>query len=426
MNCTNAGMCQCGAFEYHDLATLTCKPQRSFNQSCSVDFNCRVDKYLGCYNGYCTCIPLYPTWSYGFDKCIISASYNELCYSTTDCRNSSNLVCNDGTYTCICPTKTLKGKCDCIRAVGNEYYWDLASNCKVAKSYNQTCTGIGFDYMCKTMTEGTYCSNTGICSCKQGYYFNFASSICQSQLLVNKICTQNDACRSDLKLTCQFGVCLCNEATQFWLSDKFGCINYYSYNEGSCSSNSQCKPGTSLKCRTLGSTSCSCPTGTSVGKCDCPARTDNNEYYWNSVKGTCVLAGYYGEACTLNYQCQNIKGFYCESSKCQCPANTANTVYIWQSHNGYCKPLSCSGKMRVESASYYCYTIVSGSCGSGYSVASNLGAGDVGFVSSMGNCGKFMFTNSNGLGFSEKNGSYTTHNTGHYGDHCMICRSLIG
>jgi hypothetical protein len=135
MNCTNAGMCQCGAFEYHDLATLTCKPQKSFNQSCSLDFNCRVDKYLGCYNGYCTCIPLYPTWSYGFDKCIISATYTELCYSTTDCRNSSNLVCNDGTYTCICPTKTLKGKCDCIRTVGNEYYWDLASNCKVVRYY---------------------------------------------------------------------------------------------------------------------------------------------------------------------------------------------------------------------------------------------------------------------------------------------------
>ena len=362
MNCTNAGKCQCGAFQYHDYSTLTCKPQKSFNVSCSVDFNCRVDKYLGCYNGYCSCIPQIPTWSYGFDSCIISATYDKPCYSTTDCKNTSNLVCNDGTYTCVCPTRTKTGKCDCIRAVGNEYYWDWADNCRVARSFNQTCFGTGFDYMCKTMTEGTYCASSGLCSCQNKYYFNFISSTCQSQLMVNKPCTQSDACRTDLGLTCQFGVCLCNEPTKFWSSVSGQCIFYSIYSQG-CSSSSECKPGTGLSCRTSTSIlTCSCPTGLGLKTCDCPPRTDNNEYYWDG--SSCVLAGYYGDKCMANYQCQTIKGFVCSGNICQCPTNA-----IWKSHTAYCLVLTCPGggflkgpTIQQIGSSYYCFSVVVGDC----------------------------------------------------------------
>ena len=129
MNCTSNNICQCDLYFYHDFSTLSCLPQQDYNGNCSVDFNCRVDKYLECRNGKCLCIPQYPYYSTGYQRCIYPKTYNELCYQYEDCNSAKNLICKVASSiylnnNCSCPLNVASGNCDCIRAYGSEYYWN--------------------------------------------------------------------------------------------------------------------------------------------------------------------------------------------------------------------------------------------------------------------------------------------------------------
>ena len=87
-----------------------------------------------------------------------------------------------------------------------------------AKELNMACSNTSTTYECQTVTQGTECIKIGTtttCQCANLKYFNTIDKKCQDQLLNDKRCTQPDACRNDLGLSCQNGVCLCNQ-NQFW------------------------------------------------------------------------------------------------------------------------------------------------------------------------------------------------------------------
>jgi hypothetical protein len=341
MNCTINGTCQCGYREYHNISSLTCIPQKTHLETCSVDYNCRVDKYLECLGGSCQCISSFPTWSDGYDKCIVPVSYSELCYVSTDCDTSKSLVCHDSTDNCTCPKNLSNYTCDCVRKVYNEYYWS-GTSCTIARGYNQTCTNSSSTYMCKTMTEGTVCVGPSPykCKCPSLQYYLFTTSKCESQLSYNIYCPQADACRSDLGLSCQSNLCDCDTTIQFWNGTK--CVNLYTYNTGTCSNDNQCRGN--LICRTNG-TSCNCPSTVTTGSCDCQTRAVGNEYYWNGID--CVIAGAYNQTCyNGNYTCQTLTELtQCDTStdKCTCGPygvwNYTNCIFCatnWLYQRGSC------------------------------------------------------------------------------------------
>jgi hypothetical protein len=350
MTCSSAGICQCSKWQYHNINTLACIDQKRYNGTCTVDFNCRADKYLQCLNGLCKCLSSYPVWSnqFGFDSCIVPRTYTEKCFFTTDCDASLNLLCNSVAGDCKCPTQLLANSCDCKRINGEEYYWD-GNKCANAHSYGESCINSSTNYMCQTVTQGTYCQGvTNQCKCKTYYFFNTTSLLCLLQGSNGATCTQPDACRSDLGLSCQSNVCKCDGSKQFWNSGK--CINYFSYTEGICSDSSQCVSNTNLICRTSGTTSCSCPVTITNGYCDCPTDSSTNEYFWNGT--SCAPALGNAEACTGNYQCSySIKKLTCISGKCDCANGYYNTVSQkcslcaggWHYARGYCfKGIYCT------------------------------------------------------------------------------------
>ena len=341
MTCLSSGICQCSQYQYHNMSILACINQKRYNGTCSVDFNCRADKYLQCFNGLCQCLSSFPVWSNGFDACIVPRTYTDNCYVTTDCDSSLNLLCSSAASNCNCPNQLVSNKCDCLRILDQEYYWD-GNKCTIAHSYGQSCINSSTNYMCQTITQNTYCQGvTNQCKCKANFYFDTTSHFCLAQILSSGIsCTQIDSCRSDFGLSCQSNFCLCDTTKQFWSTNK--CINYYSYTEGICLNDSDCNSGiTGLICRKSG-TSCSCPVTIANGYCDCPT-TSTVEYFWDGK--ACISALDNAATCTSNYQClTDLKQLTCISGKCGCANGYYNTgsnkcsicVAGWYYARGYC------------------------------------------------------------------------------------------
>ena len=372
MTCTANNICQCGPFQYHNLATLTCLPQQSYLGSCSIDFNCRVDKYLQCVSGACQCISAYPVWSDALDACYAPKIYNQYCYGNTDCNYALNLVCQDGTYNCTCPINIANNYCDCIRVLNNEYYWN-GSGCVTCKNFNQTCTNSS-SYMCKTLTQGTMCLGPYPykCRCQTLQYFNQISGKCENQLLYGSLCLQADACRSDLGFICKGNICDCNSTIQFWDSTQGKCVNLLSYNAGTCTNDNQCEGN--LICILPTVTSCSCPLTITNGHCDCPTRVVNGEYYWNGT--SCRFAGKYGDSCIADYQCQVLTdSLSCDTCggtyKCFCTNglyDASNELCVpcapnWYAHGGacykgaWCPPVFSSITQAQINQAAYCGTV---------------------------------------------------------------------
>ena len=156
-------------------------------------------------------------------------------------------------------------------------------------------------------------SLANIIECPSLQYYNKYHLSCINKLLNNEACLSTSYCRSDLGLSCQSGICLCNTATQFW---NFSiCLDYYTYNNQTCLSLDQCKPP--MICN-FGVSSCICPKVVSNATCDCPARAAGSEYY--SPGSTCVTALSYGSVCSANYTCQYLtQNTYCNGT-CKCAA----------------------------------------------------------------------------------------------------------
>ena len=79
-------------------------------------------------------------------------------------------------------------------------------------------------------------------------YFNRLTGKCQNQLLGDQPCSQIDACRNDIGLSCQNSVCKCTTANSYW--NGTSCAKVLSYNQGTCSKDSECNGN--LVCKTSG------------------------------------------------------------------------------------------------------------------------------------------------------------------------------
>ena len=323
MNCTNA-TCQCDIYQYYDASNSSCKPQKNYSQSCTKNLNCRIDKHLECSGGRCNCVLPYLKWSASYVSCIIPATYSEACIVTSDCDTSKALICNSGTN-CSCPSNLLSGKCDCpSRAIGAEYFWN-GTNCVTAYRNGELCSNSSTSYMCQTLTQGTTCSGPAPfkCQCSSLQYFNTNNNKCETLLSINGTCTELDACRSDLGLSCQASLCQCDSSTQFWNGSL--CINYYTYNSsGLCNDDNQCFGN--LICMSASTISCNCPLIVTIGSCDCPAPVFGLEYFWNG--STCVESNDYNMSCSsalASYMCKNkTEGTFCSGSpsfKCVCSSS---------------------------------------------------------------------------------------------------------
>ena len=147
------------------------------------------------------------------------------------------------------------------------------------------------------MTENTICTDS-VCKCGDKEYFNRLTGKCQNQLLGDQPCSQIDACRNDIGLSCQNSVCKCTTANSYW--NGTSCVKVLSYNQGTCSKDSECNGN--LVCKTSGA-SCNCAVNVENGKCDCPVPKQGAEYYWDNIS-QCVIAGTINTTCSANFMCQ--------------------------------------------------------------------------------------------------------------------------
>ena len=88
----------------------------------------------------------------------------------------SNLICNTGSTSCNCPTTMKANQCDCQRISGSEFYWNGVS-CVEAAAYGEFCNG--HNYSCNTITQGTYCNGSNVCTCRSngGYKSTIKSCV---------------------------------------------------------------------------------------------------------------------------------------------------------------------------------------------------------------------------------------------------------
>ena len=318
MVCLN-GVCSCDEKSYW-TGTL-CFPKSTYQQASTNNNQCLSSQYLYSDTKLKKCICDNYTRFWDQTSCFPKRTLNERCNANYECRGWENTYC-------------LYGYCSCLRVIQNETYWNGGS-CAQAVSYNQPCTNATSSYMCKMLTEGTTCNGPYPykCSCATLQYYNSASKKCTAHVSFGVACAQTDACRSDLGLICQNGVCQCNTATQFW--NGINCVNYYTYNGGTCASDSECNNlVTNLICKTaISGTTCSCPTSISNGLCDCPTRVVNNEFYWNGAY--CVSSGGHGSFCTNNFHCKVL------TLQLECDTTTFSCVCangLWDSENQICAP----------------------------------------------------------------------------------------
>ena len=102
MTCSS-GLCRCSSFQYYDYTALNCVNQKSINQTCNIDYNCRVDQGLQCVSGICQCVSAIPTWFSSTSKCTKLGNYSDTCTTTSECDTSLGLICNSGGSACNCP-----------------------------------------------------------------------------------------------------------------------------------------------------------------------------------------------------------------------------------------------------------------------------------------------------------------------------------
>ena len=283
MVCASSAVCKCvDDLKYHNLASFECLPKNTFKENCVNDLNCRDDLNLKCVKRECVCTASFPQWSDSRQSCIVPSTYDETC---GECDINTKLVCN-------------AGKCNCVREINNEYYWN-GLDCVPAHGFGESCLESN---MCRELTEQTICDQKElICKCKQLQYFDKVKNKCENQLMEGDSCLKEDACRSDLGLKCELGICKCDSLIQYWNVNK--CVDSFTYNTGSCLSDEQCVGN--LICKKPSTSSCRCPSNVATGRCDCPPRAVGSEFYYNGT--TCV------PALTINMPCESTNNYMCNS-----------------------------------------------------------------------------------------------------------------
>jgi hypothetical protein len=112
-----------------------------------------------------------------------------------------------------------------------------------------------------------------------------------------------------------------------------------------------------MVCR-LSGTSCGCPDNVVNGKCDCPPRSNGNEYFSDGI--TCLPALPYGSTCTKDYECQYVTQTTFCSGICECdPLKYYNTVSkkceTLVSFNGICNQINaCNNALDLNCLTGVC------------------------------------------------------------------------
>lgn len=141
------------------------------------------------------CLPLLLPLKYGMIGCL----------NDTDCDQTGLLSCNNG-VSCNCPLISTIEMCDCT---SNKTYWN-GSSCQPLGNYGDTCLNSLSSYMCKTLSQGTLCSNsTGDfrCECTSQQYFDTITMSCKNGKPFNGTCITNTNCATFLALICTNGYC---------------------------------------------------------------------------------------------------------------------------------------------------------------------------------------------------------------------------
>jgi hypothetical protein len=343
--------CQCPTYMYFNTTSSTCKNQTTYNTYCSSSISCRSDLNLLCQSNICVCNSTTQFWSSILGVCTNLYKYTESgCTSDSEC--ASTLICNNSTNTkCTCPTSLTANTCDCPRSYGYEYYWNGLA-CVIALSNGVSCSNTSTTYMCNWITEGTVCNITtsGTYTCQCPIYTFYNSTACRDQTLYNTVCSlATSSCRTDLGLSCQWNLCLCNSTAQFWSTSLQTCMSYYTYTSSGCTADSQC--ASTLICNNSTNTKCSCPTALTANTCDCP-RSYGYEYYWNGV--SCVYAVAYNQSCTADYMCQTLtQNTNCDSVTKKCLCGPSGGLSSITNKCTYCS----SGYTFYESRCYYYSTL---------------------------------------------------------------------
>ena len=183
---------------------------------------------------------------------------------------------------------------------------------------NETCYFYGNVFNISQLTASSYSTvytKTEICDLDTQYW---NGAVCINYATNNQTCKLDKDCLGNLR--CSNLVCSCNSSFQFWSTNYSTCLNYFSYNQGVCTTNNECS--SNLICQKSG-VSCSCPKTTANGYCDCPTRVVGAEFYWNG--SSCTPANAYNQTCSnssASYMCQTVtQGTICSGTstfRCIC------------------------------------------------------------------------------------------------------------
>jgi hypothetical protein len=112
-----------------------------------------------------------------------------------------------------------------------------------------------------------------------------------------------------------------------------------------------------MVCR-LSGTSCNCPDNVVNGKCDCPPRSNGNEYFSDGI--TCSPALPYGSICTQDYECQYVTQTTFCSGICECDPlkyynNVSKKCENKVSFNGICNQINaCNNALDLNCQTGFC------------------------------------------------------------------------
>ncbi len=131
--------------------------KKTKSEQCILSNECDLKLHLECSNkGTCECLKGY----YWYDGQCSKENENN-CFNDEWCYNNiQGSFCNKANK-----------KCECIKEIGNENYWDvLHGKCIPASGYNKTCHN---DSACQALTQHTICNaSSHHCDCPSGKYWN--------------------------------------------------------------------------------------------------------------------------------------------------------------------------------------------------------------------------------------------------------------
>lgn len=128
------------------------------------------------------------------------------------------------------------------------------------------------------------------------------------------MCNKTGDCAANSNLYCLYRpeqgdyACLCR-STQYYSLVTNMCTNYQLYQQ-SCTNNNECM--VNMTCETY-------PAGSSSKACLCAP----NFYYYDASSGLCLPLQNYTAYCSVGNECNNLLGFYCDTTlrQCTCASN---------------------------------------------------------------------------------------------------------